>query len=1001
MPPRRVPASFGTYEQLSLRAADEIVAIRRDGSSVAAALASPIEVIVPSIAVARNIQQAIARRQGRGVVGLTFHFPETLAFRIAAEAGVSRHVADSAERRLALTLALRERGNAFGAGAASWLERSLRDLLDSGVDFTTVERNLARHPDPQRLAAATAVWKRSLELLHARGSNDPSELLRRAVELLQRGAKIPQQILFGFYDATGLQEAMFRALLDRELVRSAWFPFDVDEELGVVPRHRFATRFFQNLGANQRFARAVGEERRTATRAEVHPFGSPDEEFTAIAAAIANHIAQGAQPRTIGVVCRTLDATDILRFRRCGEPFGVTFSTPLERSIAATRLGRGLVALLDVAANGFRRDEVIELAYDGAGNMRAESARRLDLATRRLEIAGGRPLELQQLLERIEERDRQTWSAVDDYVRFVTRLEEISANIPPRATARAWSELLRTLLGFLPLQHTSDPDVVIAVEAIIERLASAPEGELERDDIIEMLEAATLSDTPPADAIWLGDVMGLRGRTFETLFVSGCEDDAFPQRRSEDVLLPDGVRPYFGVRAVGDGEDEERMLFELTLAAAPEVHLTFSTADSGGKVRRPSRFIVQLCTTQFPDEATEIAREPVEFARKHYAALPSEKSRVAQRVEQFIAGDERDGSALHARLRHAAAAGRGGGYDGYLEVNAPLSAALIHRLSLISPTRFERYGECPQHFLLSSLLSVRELETPDESIEIDVRKRGTLQHTILERFYRSVTPKEIATVDSWRADRLPAVLRDKFQQAMDNAFAEFDERYPATSSLIRRLERRRVRRKLIEWVAADLHELSRSGFVPRWFEFRFGELDDGEPADAPAALLQIDPVTIRIRGSIDRIDINEAEGRYRIIDYKEGTAGRHRKIGEHVDEGKALQLAFYSFAWAQHTGVAPSSIEAHIRPLALPFARSEIFSFTWGDHEARFNETLALFVSSIMRGRFPAFPGDDACKYCAVNLACRTRHDDEEKLALARFASSRELLEELAQRSGS
>jgi ATP-dependent helicase/DNAse subunit B len=453
------------------------------------------------------------------------------------------------------------------------------------------------------------------------------------------------------------------------------------------------------------------------------------------------------------------------------------------------------------------------------------------------------------------------------------------------------------------------------------------------------------------------------------------------------------------MRAVGDGEEEERMLFQLVLNASKRVELTWSVADASGKVRRPSRFVVYLCSARFPEQTTEIAKDPAEFARRTFGVLPGKRNALQERSESLRRGESRELSA-HAvsRLQHSISTGTNGSYDGYLTLNPALSTSLVERLAILSPTRFERYGECPQHFLLTSLLSVRELESPEHDLEINVRKRGTLQHGMLERFYRAVTADEIASVQSARADRLPAPLRAKFNSAVDDSFAEFDARHPARSALVRTLERRRIRRKLLEWVAADLFELTTSGYIPRWFEFRFGDLDDGIAADAPAALLQIGAVTMRIRGSVDRIDFNPAEKRYRIIDYKDGKANRHRNLPRNVDEGRALQLAFYAHAWAQHVGCDAASIEAHIRPLAVPPPQKAAFTLPWGEHHERFNETLELFVSSISNGRFPALPSKDGCKYCAVRLACRTKHSDSETLRLNRFESARALLEEMAQR---
>ena len=67
------------------------------------------------------------------------------------------------------------------------------------------------------------------------------------------------------------------------------------------------------------------------------------------------------------------------------------------------------------------------------------------------------------------------------------------------------------------------------------------------------------------------------------------------------------------------------------------------------------------------------------------------------------------------------------------------------------------------------------------------------------------------------------------------------------------------------------------------------------------------------------------------------------------------------------------------------------------EKEAAILETVALFTTAILDGRFPAFPADNdndynACKYCPVSYACRTRHDQAEKYAVTRHRDPRTLL---------
>ena len=149
-------------------------------------------------------------------------------------------------------------------------------------------------------------------------------------------------------------------------------------------------------------------------------------------------------------------------------------------------------------------------------------------------------------------------------------------------------------------------------------------------------------------------------------------------------------------------------------------------------------------------------------------------------------------------------------------------------------------------------------------------------------------------------------------------------------------------------------------------------------------------VPIMMRGAIDRID--EGADTLRIVDYKSGKAQRHLNLSDKIDRGVRLQLALYAMAVAEvfHT----KSVSGVIKPL-MPESNAEKFTFQLADAGPRLRETLDLFIASILRGRFPAFPEEESCRYCPVSHSCRTRHSEIEKRALAQFEDPRGLLESL------
>lgn len=334
-------------------------------------------------------------------------------------------------------------------------------------------------------------------------------------------------------------------------------------------------------------------------------------------------------------------------------------------------------------------------------------------------------------------------------------------------------------------------------------------------------------------------------------------------------------------------------------------------------------------------------------------------------------------------------------FDGYVQ-SPTIRARATVALQAISPTQLEDFGECPQKFLLKHVLRVKAVEDPEREVQINHRDKGLLDHAILERFYRAITPEEIARAAE-TLPRLPLVLADRLIAIVDEEFDRVEAETPPFNRPMRSIERRATKRILRDFLAADLAELIALGLTPRRFEFRFGTKHRHHVPDHPEPfVVETCGIPLRVEGTIDRID--EGNDLYRIVDYKSGKAKRHENLGEKIDRGVRLQLALYSMAVAQFFSVPSTAVIGAIKPLVHSEAAPEKFSFILGDRSDRLRQTLDLFVRSILEGAFPAFPNqsDDefnSCKYCPVNHSCRTKHDAEESRAVLRYDEPRSLLE--------
>ena len=266
--------------------------------------------------------------------------------------------------------------------------------------------------------------------------------------------------------------------------------------------------------------------------------------------------------------------------------------------------------------------------------------------------------------------------------------------------------------------------------------------------------------------MWAGDVMQFRGRSFDHLFVIRTQEATFPQRRVDDPLLPDSDRRQLGIREIGDGRDEERLLFQLLLDGAGTIHFSLAGSDTFGKILRPSRMLKGM-----PAESRQTGRQD--------GGAPSER-----------------------QLQMIARSGTRSVFDGYLDTS--FADAIRTALQAISPTQLEDFGECPQKFFFKHILRVEEYDDPDRELQMHRREKGKLDHTILERFYKSGAP--IEGIDA----------------IVDQAFDEEESRVPAFNRVMRSIERKTTKRNLRAFLADDIADLFANGLRPTHFEYKFG-----------------------------------------------------------------------------------------------------------------------------------------------------------------------------------
>src|SRR5207248_11479778 len=99
--------------------------------------------------------------------------------------------------------------------------------------------------------------------------------------------------------------------------------------------------------------------------------------------------------------------------------------------------------------------------------------------------------------------------------------------------------------------------------------------------------------------------------------------------------------------------------------------------------------------------------------------------------------------------------------------------------------------------------------------------KGKLDHQILERFYRALSPTELSHVRRFLPRVEPALI-ERLHGMIDEAFDALDIEAPPFNRTIREMERRATKRILGDFVARDLADLASNALTPIEFESHFG-----------------------------------------------------------------------------------------------------------------------------------------------------------------------------------
>jgi RecB family exonuclease len=637
-------------------------------------------------------------------------------------------------------------------------------------------------------------------------------------------------------------------------------------------------------------------------------------EAVEIARLIQESADQGVRYQEIGVLLRSPDAYRVplaSAFDRAG--IDAFFVEGVPRVDPAAR---GLSLLLDLIGADLDRGRVMEflssarIRWDSIlGTDAAVSPSGWDRLSARAGVVSGLEMWRTRLARARDDREAREFQddrdllRYDSLLRLIERLNTDLATIPDKGS---WSDFLDATLALLETWIERSDLTRQRLERVLrplEQYAPAPGREEFLARVRELLATQVYREGSMADGrVFVGSIAAARGIRFRRVFVPGLVERAFPALVRPDPLLLDEEREALSasLRTTRDSQEGERLLFLDAVGAAEErLVLSYPRFDTAsGRERVPSSFLLHALEAALGRrvDAADLAR----MARPGSTALgrpyPEDAAVALDRIERDLAlvASDRLGAARHLAMpdsflarslaqERATWEARLTAWDGVVDVGA--SSELLSRLRLAgqrsSASAVQAFAECPYRHLLQRGLNLREWEEPERAYQIEGKDFGTFYHAVAHRLFAELAEQQRLPI---RAEALEA-LAGRIGSLVEEELTRFAAEGGIVNAALLDPVRIRLQSDLEEMLREEVRAAEDGdAFVPTEFEREFADLEVALTPDS----------SIAFRGKIDRIDLDPASGRVRVIDYKTGK--HYWKKDEQFKGGRELQLAVYNRA---------------------------------------------------------------------------------------------------------
>lgn len=538
-----------------------------------------------------------------------------------------------------------------------------------------------------------------------------------------------------------------------------------------------------------------------------------------------------------------------------------------------------------------------------------------------------------------------------------------------------------------------------------------------REALADALESQRVEIGQPGEGVMVEPLVAMMGLAFDRVYLLGMREGAYPPPPPVDPFFPEEDGDPLQTRLRQRIDERRDFLAAASALEGSGATLVLCLPESDGqRPSFPSRWLLEVASRLEgqPIDAESFSR----LSERHWlrvvrsaqagvlaAAAPAdlEDRRLADVARWRMQGRPADRHPMVQRpdlpLGRALllAAERGSdrltAYDGNLGSTVKGTGGALAGFSggaaPTSATALETWATCGFKFFLTYVLRIEPTDRPSPgSSRLDRRERGSLVHEILSQFFRSLRtggrpgPNEAFTPDDVAELERIALL----------CCSRIEETGAAGHPLAWAVERQNILTDLRLFLLADAAERRRTGFYPTHFEKRFGSpRSDSWPAlevklssaDAPGATFSPgnEIMTLRFRGTVDRVDLSLDGTAAWAYDYKTGRSNAYKGItADPVLAGQHLQLALYRRALRQNLS-GLTSIGASFWFVSSPEKFETVGVADTAEVDQRLDAVLETIVRGVQRGAFPQVPGAPdrvsyaTCATCDFDRVCPARRD--------------------------